>query len=92
MPSYTQNLSDICREADIVIACAGKKGLIGKEDLKKGAVVVDVGIHRENNKLFGDVRKEGLEDHLSALTPVPGGVGPMTIASLIENCLYLAIN
>ena len=88
--SRTKNLSDICREADIVVACAGKKALIGKEDLKRGAIVVDVGIHREKSKLCGDVRKEGLENHLLALTPVPGGVGPMTIASLIENCFHLA--
>ena len=87
--SQTKNLSKFCREADIVIACAGKKGLLGKEDFKKGAAVVDVGIHREGKKLFGDVRPEGLENHLSALTPVPGGVGPMTIAMLLKNCLHL---
>ena len=88
--SQTKNLSSFCREADIVVACAGKKGLLGKEDFKKGAVVVDVGIHREGKKLFGDVRPEGLEDRLSAFTPVPGGVGPMTIAMLLKNCLHLA--
>ena len=91
--SQTRNLSEICRQADIVVACTGKKGLLGKEDFKPGAVVVDVGIHREGKKLCGDVRKEGLKDHLSALSPVPGGVGPMTIASLLENtflCLRLA--
>lgn len=88
--SQTQNLSEICRTGDIVAVCAGKKSLLGKEDFKKGAVVVDVGIHREKNKLFGDVRREGLEGQVSALTPVPGGVGPMTIAMLMENCLKLA--
>jgi len=87
--SQTKKLSRFCREADIVAACAGQKGLLGKEDFKKGAVVVDVGIHREGKKLFGDVRAEGLEDHLSAFTPVPGGVGPMTIAMLLKNCLHL---
>ena len=88
--SQTQNLSDICKQADLVFACAGKKHLLSKKDFKKDAVVVDVGIHREDKKLYGDVNPEGLENHLSALTPVPGGVGPMTIASLLENTLLLA--
>ena len=88
--SHTKNLSQICRQADIVVVCTGQKGLLGKEDFKKGAVVIDVGIHRVGNKLFGDVRAEGLEDHLLALSPVPGGVGPMTIAMLIKNSLLLA--
>ena len=88
--SYTRNLSQICKQADIVVVCAGKKELLGKEDFKKGAVVVDVGIHKVDNKLCGDVRSEGLEDHLFALSPVPGGVGPMTIAMLIKNNLKLA--
>lgn len=88
--SHTQHLSDICREADIVIVCAGQKELLGKKDFKKGAVVVDVGIHRENNKLVGDVKTKGLEGHLAAFTPVPGGVGPMTIAMLLKNTLLLA--
>ena len=88
--SQTKNLSEICRLADIVVACAGVKGLLSKKDFKKGAVVVDVGIHRVDNKLYGDVDTAGLEDHLSALSPVPGGVGPMTIASLLENGLQTA--
>ena len=88
--SHTQNLSQICKQADIVVVCAGQKELLNKEDFKKGAVVIDVGIHREGKKLVGDVRTEGLETHLSALTPVPGGVGPMTIAMLLENTLHLA--
>ena len=88
--SQTKNLSDICSTADLIFACAGKKHLLSKKDFKKGAVVVDIGIHRENKKLFGDVNPEGLEDHLFAMSPVPGGVGPMTIASLLENTLILA--
>ena len=88
--SQTKNLSEICRLGDIVIACAGVKALLSKKDFKKGAVVVDVGIHRLDKKLYGDVDTTGLENYLSALSPVPGGVGPMTIASLLENCLYLA--
>ena len=88
--SQTKNLSEICRSADIVIACAGVRALLSKKDFKKGAVVIDVGIHRVDNKLYGDVNIGGLENHLSALSPVPGGVGPMTIVSLLENSLILA--
>ncbi|MCZ0932029.1 MAG: bifunctional 5,10-methylenetetrahydrofolate dehydrogenase/5,10-methenyltetrahydrofolate cyclohydrolase [Oligoflexia bacterium] len=88
--SQTKNLSEVCRSADIVVACAGVKGLLSKRDFKKGAVVVDVGIHRVDKKLYGDVDTEGLKEHLSALSLVPGGVGPMTIASLLENCLEIA--
>lgn len=88
--SHTKELSEICRQADLVFACTGKKRFLSKKDLKKGATVIDVGIHREGGKIYGDVNPEGLEDHLSALSPVPGGVGPMTIASLLENTLLLA--
>ena len=88
--SQTKNLSEICRSADIVVVCAGIRGLLSKKDFKKGSVVIDVGIHRVDNKLYGDVNTEDLQDHLSALSPVPGGVGPMTIVSLLENGLILA--
>ena len=92
--SRTKNLREECRVADIVVACAGKKTLLNKDFFKKGAVVVDVGIHREmrdsKTYLVGDVQTDGLEDYLKALSPVPGGVGPMTIAMLLENTLHLA--
>ena len=92
--SRTQNLSQLTASADIVIASAGKKELLSKKDFKKGAVVVDVGIHRESkngkSSLKGDVNTRGLKDHLNALSPVPGGVGPMTIAMLLENTFLLA--
>ncbi len=88
--SQTRDLPALSRTADIVVLCTGKKGLLGKEDLKKGGVVVDVGIYREGQKLYGDVRREGLDGHLFALSPVPGGVGPMTIAGLLKNGLHLA--
>lgn len=92
--SRTQNLSHITAQGDIVVVSAGKKELLSKKDFKKGAVVVDVGIHREiktgKNFLTGDVNTEGLEDHLKALSPVPGGVGPMTVAMLLENTFLLA--
>ena len=92
--SKTQNLKQECLLADIVISCAGKKSLLNKDFFKKGAVVVDVGIHREikDGKTFlkGDVNAEGLKGHLKALSPVPKGVGPMTIVMLLENTFQLA--
>ena len=94
--SFTKDLALFTKEADIVVVCAGRKGLLGKNDFKKGATVVDVGIHRIQKgdcvHLLGDVRTEGLEDWLFALSPVPGGVGPMTIAMLLENTFELAQN
>ena len=92
--SRTKNLREAVRQGDIVIVCAGRKRLLGREDFKKGAVVVDVGIHRAGSggkvRLEGDVRPEGLDSHLSAFSPVPGGAGPMTIAMLLENTFHLA--
>lgn len=86
--SRTKNLPEICRQADILIAALGKPRFIGAEYVKEGAVVVDVGIHRdEKNKLCGDVKFEEVEKIASAITPVPGGVGPMTIAMLMKNCV-----
>lgn len=86
--SKTQNLASICRQADILIVAIGRPQFIGKEYIKEGAVVIDVGIHRdENNKLCGDVKFTEAEPVASAITPVPGGVGPMTIAMLMSNCV-----
>lgn len=86
--SRTQNLAEICREADILIVAMGKPLYIGAEYVKEGAVVIDVGIHRdENNKLCGDVRYDEVFPKASYITPVPGGVGPMTIAMLMNNCV-----
>ncbi len=86
--SRTRNLPEICRQADILIVAVGKPQLIGAEYVKKGAVVIDVGIHRdENNRLCGDVKFDEVEPLASAITPVPGGVGPMTIAMLMNNCV-----
>ena len=86
--SQTKNLEEICKEADILIVAIGKPQFIGKEYVKKGAVVIDVGIHRdENNKLCGDVKFDEVEPVASYITPVPGGVGPMTIAMLMHNCV-----
>lgn len=86
--SKTRNLKEICRQADILIVAMGKPQFIGAEYVKEGAVVIDVGIHRdENNKLCGDVKFAEAEPLASAITPVPGGVGPMTIAMLMSNCV-----
>lgn len=90
--SKTKDLSSYTREADIVVVAAGRAGILGQSDFKKGAIVIDVGIHHQegNKKLCGDVRSEGLEGWLKAATPVPGGVGPMTIATLLQNTCLLA--
>ena len=86
--SKTQNLKEICKSADILIAAVGRPRMINHEYIKEGAVVIDVGIHRdENNKMCGDVDFDDVKDMVSKITPVPGGVGPMTIAMLMNNCV-----
>ena len=86
--SKTQNLKEICKQADIVIVAIGKPKYITQDYVKEGAVVIDVGIHRDaSNKLCGDVDFENVEPICAAITPVPGGVGPMTICMLMKNCL-----
>ena len=89
--SRTKNLKEVARRADILIVAIGKKQFINSEYVKEGAVVIDVGMHRdENNKLCGDVDFTDVADKVSAITPVPGGVGPMTIAMLMNNCVETA--
>lgn len=86
--SRTKDLKEVAKRADILIVAIGKKKFITAEYVKEGAVVIDVGMHRdENNHLCGDVDFEDVEPHTSAITPVPGGVGPMTIAMLMDNCV-----
>lgn len=92
--SRTQNLKEITKEADILIAAIGKKEFVTADMVKEGAVVVDVGIHREKSnktksgwKLYGDVKFDEVSPKCSFITPVPGGVGPMTIVSLLKNTL-----
>ena len=86
--SRTKDLTAITKRADILVAAVGKPKFIKKEHVKEGAVVIDVGIHRnEDNKLCGDVDFDDVIDVVSAITPVPGGVGPMTIAMLMNNCV-----
>ncbi len=86
--SRTKDLKEVTKRADILVVAIGKPKMIDASYVKEGAVVIDVGIHRnEDNKLCGDVDFESAEPHCSAITPVPGGVGPMTIAMLMKNCL-----
>jgi methylenetetrahydrofolate dehydrogenase (NADP+)/methenyltetrahydrofolate cyclohydrolase len=83
--SRTRDLPGVCRRADVLIAAVGVPGLIGSEHVKEGAVVVDVGISRTEEGLRGDVDFEAAAQHARLITPVPGGVGPMTIAMLLRN-------
>jgi methylenetetrahydrofolate dehydrogenase (NADP+)/methenyltetrahydrofolate cyclohydrolase len=97
--SKTRDLRKHTCQADLVVVAAGKREFLGRDDFKQGAVVVDVGIHGSGStsdsnlskpKIVGDVRFNELKDWVSAATPVPGGVGPMTIVSLLENLIELA--
>ncbi|GIU17547.1 bifunctional methylenetetrahydrofolate dehydrogenase/methenyltetrahydrofolate cyclohydrolase FolD [Shewanella sp. MBTL60-007] len=90
---FTRNLEDKVRQADLVIVAVGKPGFIPGDWIKPGAIVIDVGINRlESGQLVGDVQFEEAAQRASFITPVPGGVGPMTIASLLENTLYACEN
>jgi methylenetetrahydrofolate dehydrogenase (NADP+) / methenyltetrahydrofolate cyclohydrolase len=89
--SRTRDLPEVTRRADILVVAAGRRGMVGAEHVREGAVVVDVGIHRtEEGNLTGDVDFEAVEPKASAITPVPGGVGPMTRAMLLYNTLEAA--
>lgn len=86
--SKTENLKEVCRRADVLIAAIGKAKFITRDYIKEGAIVLDVGINRdENNKLCGDVDFDDVKDIVSGITPVPGGIGPMTITMLMQNTL-----
>ena len=91
--SRTQNIGEICRSADIIVVAVGRAGFLKADMVKPGAVVIDVGINRgADGKLCGDVAFEGVEKVASYITPVPGGVGPMTITMLLKNTLSAAKN
>ena len=89
--SKTQNINKICKKADIIIAALGKPKFVTKNMVKRGAVVIDVGINRTENGPVGDVDYENVSKKTSYITPVPGGVGPMTIATLMENTYKCAL-
>lgn len=88
--SKTKNLKEVCRNADILVAAVGRPKFVTEDMVKKGAVVIDVGINRVDGKLCGDVDFDNVKNKVSAITPVPGGVGPMTIAMLMQNTLTAA--
>ena len=89
--SRTEDLKEVTKRADILIVAVGRRQMIDASYVKDGAVVIDVGMHRnEQNKLCGDVDFDKVKEKVSAITPVPGGVGPMTIAMLMNNCVDTA--
>ena len=85
--SKTNNLQEECLKADILVAAVGVPNLIKKDWVKSSAIVIDVGINKVGDKIVGDVNFEEIKDNIKAITPVPGGVGPMTIACLLKNTL-----
>ena len=86
--SRTKDLPEVCKRADIIVAALGKAKFVTKDFVKEGAIIIDVGMDRdEDGKLCGDVDFDEVKDIASAITPVPGGVGPMTVTMLLVNCL-----
>ncbi len=90
--SKTKDLVGVTKQADILVVAIGKANMITGEHVKEGAVVIDVGVNRVNDKLYGDVEFETVAPLASRITPVPGGVGPMTIAMLMKNTVKAALN
>jgi methylenetetrahydrofolate dehydrogenase (NADP+)/methenyltetrahydrofolate cyclohydrolase len=88
--SQTSNLAEECKRADILVAALGRPAILGAAHIKPGAVVIDVGINRVDGKVLGDVQAEAAAELASAYTPVPGGVGPLTIAMLMSNTVAAA--
>ena len=88
--SKTRDLADVCRRADVLVAAAGRPGLVGADMVREGATVIDVGTNRTDDGLVGDVDFQAVSKVARAITPVPGGVGPMTIAMLLRNTLEAA--
>ena len=88
--SRTRDLPGVCRRADVLIAAVGVPEMIGAEHVKPGAAVIDVGINRTDDGLRGDVEFEAAAERAGLITPVPGGVGPMTIAMLLRNTVTAA--
>ncbi len=87
--SKTKNLSELTKNADVIISDVGKAHLVTEDMVKEGAVIIDVGMNRENGKLMGDVDFDKVAAKVNAITPVPGGVGPLTVASLMKQAVIL---
>ena len=85
--SKTKNLKEECLRADILIVAVGMANLVKKDWVREGCIIIDVGINKVEDKIVGDVNFEEVKDKVKAITPVPGGVGPMTIACLLKNTL-----
>ena len=83
--SRTKNMKELALQADIIVAAVGRANMVTADMVKEGAIIIDVGVNRVNDKLVGDVDFEAVKEKASFITPVPGGVGPMTIASLLQN-------
>lgn len=90
--SHTRDIAEIARQADILVAAVGRAGFVTADMVKDGAIVIDVGINRIDGKLYGDVDFASVAPKCSYITPVPGGVGPMTISMLLKNTLQAAVN
>lgn len=92
--SKTKNIEKITKKADILVVAIGKKHFITRDMVKRGSIIIDVGINRDNDKLYGDVDYDNLLDKVKMITPVPGGVGPMTVVMLMENTIeaYMSMN
>jgi methylenetetrahydrofolate dehydrogenase (NADP+)/methenyltetrahydrofolate cyclohydrolase len=88
--SRTRDLAAVCRRADVLVAAVGRAQMVKRDWVKPGATVIDIGMNRLEGKLVGDVDFEAVKDVARAITPVPGGVGPMTIAFLLRNTLQAA--
>ncbi len=88
--SQTKNLQQHIEQADIVVVAVGRPGIVNSNWIKQGAIVIDVGINRINNKLIGDIEFDTAKDKAAWITPVPGGVGPMTVATLLQNTVEAA--
>ena len=90
--SRTTNLKEIAKNADIIVVAVGKKHFLTADMVKEGAVIVDVGINRVDGKLYGDADFDNIKDKASYITPVPGGVGPLTIVTLLSNTIDAFVN
>ena len=85
--SKTKNIKDECSKADILVVAIGVANFVKKDWVKSGSIIIDVGINKLDNKIVGDVKFDEVKEKVKAITPVPGGVGPMTIACLLKNTL-----